>query len=263
MTEITGVHLVVSKNVDQNTYIIPETAPGANENILYFFNDNNNTLRLTTTHLDFDTIDTVRSVTSDEFELTASLLTIDGAATTLDNTSSTNTFLHSAKQFFDIGISAGLTVDPILRMDNQGDLTFNVGFGSGVFNGIKLYDNELKSTEMTDIRVTSKDLNLVKGTTDNTGTNIYVTATELSAKVVVTAFNPTDGAKEFIEFGVLDDGTDVIFTEYGNIRTDGILIVPSFVYTANNEVRLNIAVGSGVADTETVNITVVSHVTKK
>jgi hypothetical protein len=80
---------------------------------------------------------------------------------------------------------------------------------------------------MTDIRVTSKDLNLVKGTTDNTGTNIYVTATELSAKVVVTAFNPTDGAKEFIEFGVLDDGTDVIFTEYGNIRTDGILIVPS------------------------------------
>ena len=251
------------KDVDQNTYIIPETAPGANENILYFFNDNNNTLRLTTTHLDFDTIDTVRSVTSDEFELTASLLTIDGAATTLDNTSSTNTFLHSAKQFFDIGISAGLTVDPILRMDNQGDLTFNVGFGSGVFNGIKLYDNELKSTEMTDIRVTSKDLNLVKGTTDNTGTNIYVTATELSAKVVVTAFNPTDGAKEFIEFGVLDDGTDVIFTEYGNIRTDGILIVPSFVYTANNEVRLNIAVGSGVADTETVNITVVSHVTKK
>ena len=251
------------KDVDQNTYIIPETSPGANENILYFFNDNNNTLRLTTNELIFDTIDTVKSVTSDEFELTASLLTIDAAATTLDNTSATNTFLHSAKQFFDIGISAGLTVDPILRLDNQGDLTFNIGFGSGVFSGIKLYDKDLKSTELTDIKIITKDLNVVKGTTDVTGTVIYTTSTELSAKVCVTAHNPTTGDKEFIEFGVLDDGTDVIFTEYGNIRTDISLVTPSFVYTENDEVRLNINVGSGVADTQTVNITVVSHVTKK
>ena len=89
------------------------------------------------------------------------------------------------------------------------------------------------------------------------------TSTELSAKVIVTAHNPTTGDKEFIEFGVLDDGSDVIFTEYGNIRTDISLITPSFVYTENDEVRLNINVGSGVADTQTVNITVVSHVTKK
>jgi len=251
------------RDVDQNTYIIPETSPGANENILYFFNDNNNTLRLTTNELIFDTIDTVKSETSDEFELTASLLTVDAAATTLDNTSATNTFLHSAKQFFDIGISAGLTVDPVLRLDNQGDLTFNTGFGSGVFSGVKLYDKELKSTELTDIRTTTRDLNVVKGTTDVTGTVIYTTSNELSAKVIVTAHNPTTGDKEFIEFGVLDDGTDVIFTEYGNIRTDISLVTPSFVYTENDEVRLNINVGSGVADTQTVNITVVSHVTKK
>jgi hypothetical protein len=106
-------------------------------------------------------------------------------------------------------------------------------------------------------------LNVVKGTTDVTGTIIYTTSTELSAKVCVTAHNPTTGDKEFIEFGVLDDGTDVIFTEYGNIRTDISLVTPSFVYTENDEVRLNINVGSGVADTQTVNITVVSHVTKK
>jgi hypothetical protein len=251
------------KDVDQNTYIIPETSPGANENILYFFNDNNNTLRLTTNELIFDTIDTVKSVTSDEFELTASLLTIDAAATTLDNTSATNTFLHSAKQFFDIGISAGLTVDPVLRLDNQGDILFNTGFGSGVFSGITLYNKELTTTELADIKIITKDLNVVKGTTNVTGTVIYTTSTELSAKVCVTAHNPTTGDKEFIEFGVLDDGTDVIFTEYGNIRTDISLVTPSFVYTENDEVRLNINVGSGVADTQTVNITVVSHVTKK
>ena len=58
------------KDVDQNTYIIPETAPGANENILYFYNDGNNTLQLTTTRLDFLAIDTIRSVTTDELEVT-------------------------------------------------------------------------------------------------------------------------------------------------------------------------------------------------
>ena len=156
-----------------------------------------------------------------------------------------------------------MTVDPILRLDNQGDILFNTGFGSGVFSGVTLYNKELTTTELTDIKIITKDLNVVKGTTDVTGTIIYTTSTELSAKVCVTAHNPTTGDKEFIEFGVLDDGTDVIFTEYGNIRTDISLVTPSFVYTENDEVRLNINVGSGVADTQTVNITVVSHVTKK
>ena len=26
-------------------------------------------------------------------------------------------------------------------------------------------------------------------------------------------------SKEFVEFGVIDDGTNVFYTEYGNIRT--------------------------------------------
>ena len=73
------------KDVDQDTYITPEVSAGSDEDVLYFYNANNNTLQLNTQALDFYTIDTVRSLTSDEFELTASLLTIDQAATTLDN----------------------------------------------------------------------------------------------------------------------------------------------------------------------------------
>ncbi|WP_223618585.1 hypothetical protein, partial [Acinetobacter baumannii] len=128
------------KDVDQNTYIIPETSPGANENILYFYNDNNNTARLTTTALEFHSVDTIISAISDELEVSASLITFDTAATTLDNSSITTTFLHSAKQYFDLGLSSGLFVEPVLRLDNQGDVYFNTTFGTGAFNGVKVFD---------------------------------------------------------------------------------------------------------------------------
>lgn len=119
------------KDVDQNTYIIPETAPGANENTLFFYNDNVKTLEVTTTALDFYGIDVIRSVTSQEFEITANLMTFNNADTTLDNTSGTTTFLHTSKQYFDLGLSAGLTTDPVLRLDDQGDVFLNIGFGTG------------------------------------------------------------------------------------------------------------------------------------
>ena len=251
------------KDVDQNTKIIPESAPGANENILYFYNDGSNTLQVTTAGMDFFSIDTVRSVTSDEFELTASLLTIDAAATTLDNTSETNTFLHSAKQYFDIGISAGLTVDPVLRMDNQGDLFYNVGFGTGSFSGVRIFDKDLKNIEISDLKIHSTDYTLTKGGIETNGFNVYVTATERAAKVTVAAENTTTGDKEFIEFSVIDDGTDVYFTEYGNLISDFKLLSSAFTLTENGEVRLNTDMTSSIPDTQQVQVTIIAHVTKK
>ena len=217
---------------------------------------------MTTNAFDLYAIDTVRSMTSDEFELTASLLTIDQSATTLDNTSATTTFLHSSKQYFDIGLSAGVTVDPILRLDDQGDVYFNTTFGSG-FSGVKIFDSELKEFELADVRILTEKITLIKGSIDNGGSEIYDTATEESAKVVVTAHNPTTNEKQMIEFGCIDDGSDVYYTEYNNLLTGIRLFEPSFEYTANNTVRLNISVGDDVGGTQNVNITVVSHITKK
>tara|TARA_Y100000022_G_scaffold83918_1_gene72391 strand:+ start:23336 stop:28162 length:4827 start_codon:yes stop_codon:yes gene_type:complete len=250
------------KDVDQNTYIIPESSPGANENTLFFYNDGQKSAEMTTTAFDLYAIDTVRSMTSDEFELTASLLTIDQAATTLDNTSTTTTFLHSSKQYFDIGLSAGVTVDPILRLDDQGDVYFNTTFGSG-FSGVKIFDSELKEFELADFRILTEKITLIKGSIDNGGSEIYDTATEESAKVVVTAHNPTTNDKQMIEFGCIDDGSDVYYTEYNNLLTGIRLFEPTFEYTANNTVRLNISVGDDVGGTQNVKITVVSHITKK
>lgn len=251
------------KDVDQNTYIIPETSPGSNENILYFYNDGNNTLRLTANELQFDTVDTIVSSSSDEFEITASLMTFDGAATTLDNTQVNTTFLHSSKQNFDLGLSSGLFVEPVLRLDNLGDVYLNTGFGTGVYNGVKVFDGDLKEFELSDIKITTDKVTLVKGSIDNTGSILYGTANSIGSKTVVVAHNVSTNEKEFIEFGITDDGTDVFHTEYGNARTGVQLIIPTFEVTGANEVRLNMEIGANVGATETVNIIVTSTITKK
>ena len=172
------------KDVDQNTYIIPETAPGANENILYFYNDGNNTMQLTTTALDFYSVDTIRSQTSSQFEI-ANLMTFNNAETTFDNTDATKTFLHTSKQYFDLGVSTGVYVDPILRLDDQGDVYLNTGFGTGTYNGVKVFDGDLKEFELADVKITTDTLTLQKGSANNGGSNIYEVASANGAKVVV------------------------------------------------------------------------------
>ncbi len=103
---------------------------------------------------------------------------------------------------------------------------------------------------------------MTKGASNNGGSNIYDTTIAKGAKVVVVAENQSDGSKEFIEFGVTDDGTDVFHTEYGNLRTGYQLIVPEFEFTSGNEARLNITLGADVPATNTVLITFSSTITK-
>ena len=251
------------KDVDQNTYIIPELSAGSNENILYFYNDGANTMQLTKTALDFYAVDTIRSQTSNQFEITANLMTFNSAETTFDNTAADKTFLHTSKQYFDLGVSTGVYVDPILRLDDQGDVYLNTGFGTGNYNGVKVFDGDLKEFELADVKILSEVLTLIKGSSNTGGSNIYSTATAKGAKVVLVAEDTVTNEKEFIEFGVTDDGSNIFHTEYGNLRTNYQIVVPTFEYTATNEARLNITLGANVPATNTVKITFSSTITKK
>jgi plastocyanin len=49
------------KDVDGNTYIAAESVPGANENILYFYNDDINTLNVTTTSIDLEGVNVLNA----------------------------------------------------------------------------------------------------------------------------------------------------------------------------------------------------------
>lgn len=251
------------KDVDQNTYIIPETFPGANENILYFFNNGNNTLNVTTSELQLRGIDVISSPISNQIELTASTIFFDNAATTLDNSSATRTFLYSSKQNFDIGLSTGLNTDPILRLDDQGDVYFNIGFGTGTYEGVKVFDGELKDFELADFRIVTETISLDKGTIDNGSTDIYSTSVGAGAKVTLVAENKTTSEKEFLELGIIDDGTDVFHTEYGNVRSGQNLFDVSVELTVNNTVRISVDLNPSLTVGNLVDVKIVSQITKK
>ena len=250
------------KDVDQNTYIIPETAPGANENVLYFFNDNNNTVRLTTTELQFDTVDTIVSSTSDEFEITASLMTFDNASTTLDNTAASRTFLHTSKQYFDLGLSSGLNVDPLLRLENNGDIFYNLGFGTGTFTGIKLFDSEFKNFELKDYGVRSETFTLIKGTSEQGSAVLYNSPTEKGGKVIVLCKNTTSGKRSMAEFNVIDNGTDIFHNEFGSLNTSADAFTSAFDFTPGNDARITLTLTSDHSNGDNIEFTVVTHIYK-
>lgn len=251
------------KDVDQNTYIIPELSPGSNENILYFYNDNNNTLRLTTTALDFDTIDTVRSVTSNEFELTSSLLTLDNASTTIDNTNATKTFIHSNKTALELGLSSGLNVDPILRFQDTGDIFYNIGFGTGIYDGVKIFDSELKEFELADYIISTKKITLQKGSAEIGSAVLYSTVTANGCRCTILSKNTTTGNKSMVEYGVINKSTtDIYNNEYGGLNSSQDGFTTTFDFTDDNEVRATVTLTEDHLVGSSVEFTVVTHALK-
>lgn len=250
------------RDVDGNTYIIPETGPGTNENILYFYNNDTNTLRVTENQLEFDVIDTVASPTSDVLNINVSLITLDSLATSIDNTDQTSTFISSTKENFDLGISTGLFNDTVLRIVDTGDLYYNTGFGTGTYDGIKLLDKDLKTFELKNFKIVTESNTLVKGTSDSGNTIIYNPALSVSAKVQIVAYNLTTGDKEFFEYSVVDEVNDVFYTEYGNIKTGAELISAQFSIVPTG-VRLTYTLDSSISAGNNILVKIISQVIKR
>ena len=249
------------KDVDGNTYIIPETVPGANENILYFFNDGENTLQLSKTALNFQSISRITS-TSDTLEINAELVSFDSFATSLDN-SGISSFLSSTKDNFDFGLSVGLLNTHLLRLNTSGDIIINKGFGTAFETNIKVLDNELKDFELDDIRVSSSDIFLVKGS-NNTGSSvIYSPIDACGAKLVISAHNTTTNDKEFVEYSICDKNSDIYNSEYGNITTGIDLFTSTFDFDNQGRVRINVELSNDVQTDEEVDITIVKTIIKK
>jgi hypothetical protein len=73
------------KDVDQDTYIVPETGPGTDEDILYFYNDGTNSAQLSETHFQLNThLNATGVVTATSFYGEGGALTLGGQYTPVD-----------------------------------------------------------------------------------------------------------------------------------------------------------------------------------
>jgi hypothetical protein len=251
------------RDVDGNTYIIPELSPGSNENILYFYNNNSNTLRVTENEIELDTIDTIVSVTSNNLNLDAQLITFNNLAASIDTSSATRTFISTTKDNLDLGLSSGLTNDPLLRLSDTGDIYYNLGFGTGVYNGVKIFDNELKELELADYKILTEDVTLTRNSVNVGSSTIYDPALHKSAKVQIIAHNETTGDKEFVEYSVIDKGSDIFYTDFGNVKTGAELISCVFDFNASSNVRVTFTLDSAISAGNVVKVTVISNIIKR
>jgi len=251
------------RDVDGNTYIIPELTPGGNQNILYFYNNGSNTLRVTENEIQLDTIDTIASPTSNALNLEASLVTFNNLAASIDTSSATRTFISTTKDNLDLGLSSGIVNDPLLRLSDTGDIFYNLGFGTGVFNGIKIFDKGLKELELADYKILTEDVTLTKNTVDTGSSIAYDPSIHRSAKVQIVAHNETTGDKEFVEYSVIDKGSDIFHTDFGNVKTGAELISSVFDFDANNRVRVTFTLDSAISAGNVVKVTVISNIIKR
>ena len=250
------------KDIDGDTLIKPESVPNADEDTLYFINAGNNSLTLTTAKLTFDNVDEIDS-TSDLLDINVSTVNFDSNSFTIDNTSADTTFLLSTKTNLDFGLSTGLVTDPVLRINNSGDILYNQGFGSGTEDLVTLFSNDLRIFELDQAKIKTAKIFLERGITNNGNSVIYSIATEASAKICLTAFNITTGAKELVEYYVVDDGTDIFFTDYNNVKSSVELISASFDINASNQVRITVTLNDSLTVGDEVEVTLVSTITQR
>lgn len=250
------------KDVDQNTYIIPETSPGANENILYFYNDNVNTVQLSTSSLDLTNIDSITSINNSSLSFEFSEVTFDNNALTIDNTDPDRTFLYNTKQYFELGMSGGLTIDPLITFEDNGDIFYNTAFGSGNLENLKLLNNELTEFEIRDFKVQTSKFNLIKGTTNNGSALLYNKTNHKGSKVMVILENTLSNKSSFMEFSVIDNGTDIFYNEYGSLNSSEDAAIAVFDFDIDGNARITLTLTNDHAAGDTVRVTVVSQIIK-
>ena len=249
------------RDVDGNTYIIPELSAGSNENILYFYNDDDNTLQLKKTELSFETVDTITS-SSDTLSINVGSVSFNNNDFSIDNTDISTTLLSSSKTNLDLGMSVGLSIDTVLRFTSSGEIYLNKTFGSGTFTGVKFLDGALKTFELDDFQIKTFEISLEKGVTDSGAAAIYDPTLISSSKISVSGVDIVTNDVQTEEFNVIVKNGDIYNVEYGSNKTSTIYST-SFDLSPSGILRVNITLDSSVSPGNGVKVTIVSTNVKK
>jgi len=243
------------RDVDGNTYIIPETSSGANENILYFYNDGDNTLRVTKTALTFQTANTI---TSNDNILNINVNDVRYASDTfgINSSSSTITKLYSGKNNLDIGLKSGLTNDALLRLSATGDIYVNTTFTEGSYTGTKVLDRSLTYFGLANAVLETNTFTLVKGTNNFNSYVLYDPDLASACKITIIAVDLSTYEKHMVDYNVIANGANIYNIEYEGLLSGNLLYDATFDFDSNGDVRLTATLDDSVSNGSTIEFTI-------
>mgnify|MGYP005742002727 FL=1 len=155
----------------------------------------------------------------------------------------------------DLGLSSGLNTDPILRLDDQGDVYLNTTFGSGSFNGVKIFDGDLKEFELADYKISSFTFTLDKGGLESSAVILYPSGTSKGCDVTVVS-KSSSGKRSMSKYSVIDNGTDIFHNEYASLNTSNDQYTAAFDFTASTEPRITLTLSNDHTVADIINFTV-------
>ena len=251
------------KDVNQNTYIQPESAPGADEDILYFYNNNSLSLQLTEQRFEFKNVDTVFSENG-TLALDAGTLTFNNFRAQLDTTTTTNTKFTTTSDKFELGFNpTGLVNETLLRFTETGEIWYNRALGTGNESYLRILDNDLLIFELEKTRQKSIVVPLERGVVNSGQAELYTPSSHIGTRVHAIAYNKTTGDKETMEFTVIDKGVNIYYYELGNLKTGVNLVTPSFDFAPGGQVRVTFTINTALAQNNLVDVVVISNIIKK
>ena len=129
-------------------------------------------------------------------------------------------------------------------------------FGTGSFNGVKIFDGDLKEFELADYKISSSTFTLSKGGLEASSVILYTSGSSKGCEITVVS-KSSSGKRSFSEYSVIDNGTDIFHNEYASLNTSLDQYTAAFDFTAGNtEPRITLTLSNDHAVADVINFTV-------
>lgn len=268
------------RDVDGDTYIKPETSAGSDEDTLYFYNQDSNTLRITLTAFEFNQVDTITSDTTNNLNVAVVTTNFGPSLETSINHADDGLFqdrahISTTKGALELGVSAGLTNYPMFRINDSGEFQSNALALSGIAQPLWATLTDIQGTQLNqrDYSFSTSRVELTKGVTNTFTITAYDNQTVDSCVIEIQAFanklggSTTTYEKDYIQFVVTDNRTDIIYNEISTLQTGANLLKNiGFQYenpnsggqTAGN-IRVTGELGDGLTNGDIVRVVIIKR----
>ena len=241
------------RDVDGNTYIIPESVPGQNENTLFFYNDGTNSMNVTENDISLLSIGSITQTSSLAVECPEVTFNSDSLTIRNDNvTEVTDSFIFTGRDNLDLGHASGLTTNPLLRLTNAGEIKVNEGFGTSTNSYTTVLDETLQLFNLKHSQMNSFSVDLLKGTTNTSVFTMTNIGQFSSIKLLVSVYNQATSDREVLEYMITHNGTDLFYSEFGNVNSGTNLVETTFDIDVGSNINATFTLSSDVADTNPV-----------